>query len=189
MFHLRPIVLSGTQNCPIPIRQFRDKIWNLGPCHLLDITTKEKPAKFQTKRTAGSKVLRLCNFCAPKRAQIGPVWSFPVFQVEIPRNHGHRPNLKRNRFKFLHLGPTELSVPKLPHPPPKPLFSEGNWKFERWQSEDIKEAAELAKFQIRPRKFQHHNPSQKLLRQMRKTVLFRLATSNVKLFLETIWSG
>ena len=26
----------------------------------------------------------------------------------------HRPNLKRNRFKFLHLGPTELSVPKLP---------------------------------------------------------------------------
>ena len=33
------------------------------------IITKEKPAKFQTKRTAGSKVLRLCNFCAPKRVK------------------------------------------------------------------------------------------------------------------------
>ena len=33
------------------------------------------------------------------------------------------------------------------------------------------------------------NPSHKLLRQMRKMVLFRLATSNVKLLLETIWSG
>ena len=85
----------------------------------------------------------------PKRAQIGPILNFPVFQVEIPRNHGHRPNFKRNRFKFLHLELTELSVPKLP-PPPKPLFSEGNWKFGRWQSADIKQAAELAKFQIRP---------------------------------------
>ena len=34
-----------------------------------------------------------------------------------------------------------------------------------------------------------YNPSHKLLRQMRKMVLFRLATSNVKLILETIWSG
>ena len=34
-----------------------------------------------------------------------------------------------------------------------------------------------------------YNRSQKLLRQIRKTVLFRLATSNVKPFLETIWSG
>ena len=31
-----------------------------------------------------------------------------------------------------------------------------------------------------------YNPSQKLSRQMRKTVLFRLATSNVKPFLMTI---
>ena len=37
------------------------------------------------------------------------------------RNHGHRPNLKRNRFTFLHLGPTELSVPKLLHLP-NPYF-------------------------------------------------------------------
>ena len=57
----------------------------------------------------------------PKMAQIGPVWNVPVFQAEIPRNHGNRPNLKRNRFKFLHLGPTELSVPKLPHLP-NPYF-------------------------------------------------------------------
>ena len=33
--------------------------------------------------------------------------------MEIPGKHRHRPNLKRNRFKFLHLGPTELPVPKL----------------------------------------------------------------------------
>ena len=43
--------------------------------------------------------------------------------MEIPRNHGHRPNLKRNRFKFLHLGPTEVSVPKLPLLP-NPYFLE-----------------------------------------------------------------
>ena len=32
-----------------------------------------------------------------------------------------------------------------------------------------------------------YNPSHKLLRPVRKMVLFRLATSNVKLLLETIW--
>ena len=41
--------------------------------------------------------------------------------MEKPRNHGHRPNFKRNRFKFLHLELTELSVPKLPHLP-NPYF-------------------------------------------------------------------
>ena len=127
MFHLWPTVLSETQNYPIPIRPFWANFWNLEPYHLLDIITKEKPAKFQTKRTAGSKVLRLCYFCAPKRVKtrkgpkIGPILNFPVFQVEIPRNHGHRPNFKRNRFKFLHLELTELSVPKLPHLP-NPYF-------------------------------------------------------------------
>ena len=85
----------------------------------------------------------------PKRAQIGPILNFPVFQVEILRNHGHRPNFKRNRFKFLHLETDRTIGPKIA-PPPKPLFSEGNWKFGRWQSADIKQAAELAKFQIRP---------------------------------------
>ena len=133
MFHLWPTVLSETQNYPIPIRPFWAKIWNLEPYHLLDIITKEKPAKFQTKRTAGSKVLRLCNFCAPK---IGPILNFPVFQVEIPRNHGHKPNFKRNRFKFLHLELTELSVPKLPHLP-NPYFRReiGNSDDDRYQAE------------------------------------------------------
>ena len=56
---------------PFPYAHFWGKIWNLGPCHLLDIITKEKPAKFQTKRTAGSKVLRLCNFCGSK-SEKGP---------------------------------------------------------------------------------------------------------------------
>ena len=120
LFHLWPTVLSETQNYPIPICPFWAKIWNLEPYHLLDIITKEKPAKFQTKRTAGSKVLRLCNFCAPKRVKTRkgpksvPYLNFPVFQVEIPRNHGHRPNFKRNRFKFLHLELTELSVSNCP---------------------------------------------------------------------------
>ena len=67
--HLWPNALSGTQNCPIPIGTFWGKIRNLGPYHLLHIITKEKPAKFQSKRTAGSKVLRLSIFCAPKRSK------------------------------------------------------------------------------------------------------------------------
>ena len=33
---------------------------------------------------------------------------------------------------------------------PKPVFSVGNWKFGRCQSGDIIQAAELAKFKIRP---------------------------------------
>ena len=115
LLHLWLTALSGTQNCPIPIGPFRGKIRNLGPYLLLDIITKEKPAKFQTKQTAGSKVLRLCNFCAPKRvsppkgAQICPKLVFPVFQVEIPRNHEHSPKLKRNAWKSLGLEPTALS--------------------------------------------------------------------------------
>ena len=34
----------------------------------------------------------------PKSAQIGSVWNFPVLQVDIPRNHGHKPNLKWNQI-------------------------------------------------------------------------------------------
>ena len=56
LLHLWPTALSGTQNCPIPIGPFWGTIRNLGNYHLLDIITKEKPAKFQIKRTAGSKV-------------------------------------------------------------------------------------------------------------------------------------
>ena len=127
LLHLWPTALYGTQKCPIHIGPFRGKIRYVGPYHLLDIITKDKPAKFQTKWTLTSKVLRLCNFCAPKkgqnpkRAQIGSIWDFPVLQVEIPRNHRSKPNLKRNRFKFLNLWPTEQSVPKLPHLP-NPYF-------------------------------------------------------------------
>ena len=40
----------------IPIGKFWGTIRNLGNYHLLDTITKEKPAKFQIKRTAGSKV-------------------------------------------------------------------------------------------------------------------------------------
>ena len=71
--------------------------------------------------------MRRRNFCAPKRVSTkkgpksGPYENFPVLQVEIPRDHGHKPNLKRNRFKFLNLGPTAQSVPKLPHFP-NPYF-------------------------------------------------------------------
>ena len=120
LLHLWPTALSGTQNCPIPIGPFGGKIRDLGPYHLLDIITKEKPAKFQIKWTTASKVMRHRNFWVPKmvstpKGQIGSVWNFPVFQVEITRNHGHKPNFKRNRYKFLNLGPTEQSVPKLPH--------------------------------------------------------------------------
>ena len=46
--------------------------------------------------------MRPPSFCNPKRViapqweQIGPKFVFPVFQVEITRNHWHRPNLKPN---------------------------------------------------------------------------------------------
>ena len=116
-------------NCPTFTRPFWDRIWNLRHYHPVDNITKEKPAKFQIKWTAGSKVLRLCNFGAPKRVKTpkGPksglygVWNFPIFQVEIRRNHGHGPNFKRNWLKILHLGPSKLSVPKM-HLVPNPYF-------------------------------------------------------------------
>ena len=112
------------------------KIWNLGPYHLLDIITKEKPAKFQTKRTAGSKVLRLCNFCAPKRVKTrkGPKsvpyviflssrWRYPEIMGtdQIWSETGLNSPFRTDRT----IGPKIV-------PPPKPLFSEGNWKFRRW---------------------------------------------------------
>ena len=77
--------------------------------------TKEKPAKFQIKWTTASKVMRQCNFCAPKGVstpkgvQMCPTWHFLVFQVELPSNNEYKPNLKPNRWKLLHLWPTALS--------------------------------------------------------------------------------
>ena len=67
LLNLWPTALVGTQNYPIPIGPFRGKIRYVGPYHLLDIINKEKPAKFHTKRTAGSKVMRPRNFWVPKR--------------------------------------------------------------------------------------------------------------------------
>ena len=68
--------------------------------------------------------------------------------MEIPRNHGHIPNLKRNRFKFFHLGPTELSVPKLPLLP-NPYF-----RAEIGNSDDVSQEIssrqQVAKLKIRP---------------------------------------
>ena len=115
LLNLWPTALFGTQNCPIPICPFRGKIRNLGPHHLLDIITKEKPAKFQIKWTTASKVMRHRNFCAPKRVsppkgvKMCPKLKFSVFQVEIPRIHVHSPNFKPNGWKLLHLWPTAFS--------------------------------------------------------------------------------
>ena len=115
LLHLWPIALSGTQNCPFPIGQFGAIIRNLGPYHLLDIITKEKPAKFQIKQRAGSIVMIPRNFCAPKRVstprkgvQMCPILNFLIFQVEIPSNNEYRPNLKPNGWKLLNLWPTAL---------------------------------------------------------------------------------
>ena len=142
LLHLWPTALSGSQNCPFPKGPFRAKIRNLGPYHLLHIITKEKPAKFLTKQTAGSKVLRLCNFCAPKRvsppkgAQLGPKLVFPVFQVEIPRNHEHSPKLKRNGWELLQLWPTALSGTQN-CPISIGPSSDRNWKFAHCHILDI----------------------------------------------------
>ena len=75
------------------------------------------------KRTAGSKVYRLCNLCAPnwvktpKGSKSGPYKIFLFSRRRYPKIMGTDQILKRNRFQFLHLGPTELSVPKLPFLP------------------------------------------------------------------------
>ena len=66
LLHLWPTALFGTQNCPIPIGPFWVKIRNLGPYHLLDIISEEKPAKCQTKWTVASKVMRPRNFWVRK---------------------------------------------------------------------------------------------------------------------------
>ena len=78
-----------------------------------------------------------------KRAQIRPVRNFPVFQVEIPRNHWHIPNLKRNRLKFLHLGLTELLGPKAA------LAQNPYFRTDIGNSDDTRQQS-LPNFQIRP---------------------------------------
>ena len=53
----------------------------------------------------------------PNRSHI----EFSCFPGGDTQKSWHRPNFKRNRFKFLHLELPELSVPKLPHLP-NPYF-------------------------------------------------------------------
>ena len=126
---------------------------NLGHYHLLDIITKEKPAKFQIEQTAVSRVMIPRNFCAPKRvitpkgAQIGPKLVFPVFQVEIPRNHRYSPNLKRNGLQLLDLGPTALSGTQN-CPTSIGPSSDRSWKFARCHILDIIMQIVLAKLQM-----------------------------------------
>ena len=78
------------------------------------------PAKLQMSRISGSIVMRPRIFAAskrlisPKGVQVYPKYVSHVLPVEISKNNVHRSNLKRNRFKFLHLGPNDVSVPKLP---------------------------------------------------------------------------
>ena len=153
LLHLWPIALSGTQNCPFPIGPFGAKNRNLGPYHLLDIITNEKPAKFQIKWTTASKVMRHRNFCAPKRvsrpkgAQIGPKLVFLVLQGEIPRNHVYNPNFKWNGWKLLYLGPTALSGTQN-SPIPIGRFSDRNCKFAHCNILDIIKLHKPSKLQV-----------------------------------------
>ena len=144
LLQLWPTALSGTQNCPFPIGPFRRKIRNLGPYHLLDIITKEKPAKFQTKWTLASKVMRPRNFLGPKKGQppkTGTNW----LQIEIlcfPSGDTLKScvqskfQIKRNGWKLLQLWPTALSGT-----PNCPISigpsSNRNWKFAHCHILDI----------------------------------------------------
>ena len=70
---------------------------------------------------------RFQSLCAPKGSETpkgpksDPYEIFLFSRWRYPRNHGLRPNFKQNRLKFLHLGPSELSVPKMPLVP-NPYF-------------------------------------------------------------------
>ena len=96
--------------------------------------------------------MRPHNFWVPKRvntpkgSKSGPYEIFLFFRWKYPQNHEHKPNLKRNRFKFLNLEPTEQSVQNCPISQ-TPIW-DGNLKFGRCQSGDILYIAKLAKFQI-----------------------------------------
>ena len=74
LLHLWPTVPTGTQNCPIPIGQVRDRIWKFAHCHILDIIMQQKTAKFQVYWSTVSIVVTPRNFGAPKRVlpQEGP---------------------------------------------------------------------------------------------------------------------
>ena len=65
--HLWPTAHFGTQNCPIPTGQVRDRVWKFAHCHILYIIMQQKPAKFQVYWSTVSIVVRPRNFGAPKR--------------------------------------------------------------------------------------------------------------------------
>ena len=90
LLHLWPTELSGTQNCPIPIIQLWDTIWNLRHYYNVDSITKEKPVKFQDNWSGDSTVMRLCNFVPRK--------------VSVPQK-GHKlaPNLSFLFFRWRYL--------------------------------------------------------------------------------------
>ena len=75
-------------------RPIYGQIWVFRPYHLLDIITKEKPAKFQTKWTLASKVMRPRNFWVPKRVstkkgpKLGPYEIFLFSRWRYPEIMG-----------------------------------------------------------------------------------------------------
>ena len=98
--------------------------------------------------------MRLCNFCAPKRVKTPkgpksvPYEIFLFSRWRYPKIMGTGQIWSEPGLSFS-IRTDRTIGPKIA-PPPKPLFSEGNCKFGQLQSADIKQAAELAKFQIRP---------------------------------------
>ena len=121
LLYLGPPAHFGAQKWP-KIGPFTERNWKFAHSHIFDIIMQHIPAKLHMSWTCGSKVMRPPSFCNPKRViapkweQIGPKLVFPVFQVEITRNHWHRPNLKPNGWTLLYLG-TDRTFwdPKLPH--------------------------------------------------------------------------
>ena len=131
LLHLGPTALFWTQICPTSTSPFWDKILNLGHYRPVDNITKEKPAKFQIKWTTGRKVLRLCNFGAPKRAQIESIWHFPVLQVDTPESWAQT----KFEAKPVEISPFRTERTIGPKNAPCPL-SDRNWKFGQCQSRD-----------------------------------------------------
>ena len=86
-----------------------------------------------------------CKVKSPKGPKSGPYEIFLFFRWR---------SWTQTKFeaKPVEIAPfrTDQTVEPKNGPYPKPLFSDGNWKFERCQSGDIFKAAKLAKFQIRP---------------------------------------
>ena len=130
-----PSELSVPKRGPVPNFQFRTEIKNSDTSFLkLSGSRTTIPSLLFQRQTLPK--LQKSVLSVPKNSQYQKKWEIDpkrisqFSQVEIPQNHGHKPNLKRNRFKFLKLCPSEQSVPKLPHFP-NPYFGT-----EIWNSDD-----------------------------------------------------